>query len=86
MGTHWGAIRGEVAARDSKSLKSCNRPLQCEPEPTPRHPMVILSSAAAFGFIGLVSIFRDRPASAFHNFIWCLVLLISYFFFSGFPQ
>ena len=48
--------------------------------------MILLSSAAAFGFIGLVAIVRDRHATAFHNFIWFLVLLIGYFFFPGFPQ
>jgi hypothetical protein len=48
--------------------------------------MIILSSAAAFGFVGFVSILRERPATAFHNFIWCLVLLFFYFFFPQFPQ
>jgi len=43
--------------------------------------MIILSSAAAFGLIGFVSILREHHATAFHNFIWCLVLLILYFFF-----
>jgi len=48
--------------------------------------MVFLSSAAAFGFIGFVSILRERHATAFHNFIWCVVLLFFHFFFPGFPQ
>ena len=48
--------------------------------------MFILSSAAAFGFIGCISILRERHATAFRNFIWCLVLLFLYFFFPHFPQ
>ncbi len=43
--------------------------------------MVILSSAAALGFMGVVSILRERHASAFHYFISCLILLFLYFFF-----
>lgn len=48
--------------------------------------MIILSSAAAFGIIGFVSILRDRHTTAFHNFIWCFILLIVYFFYPRFLQ
>ena len=87
-GTHWGVTKGgtKAAARDLDSLKCSNRPLQCEPDLPTRCPMIILSSAAAFGFVGLVSIIRDRHVAAFHNFIWCLVLLFLHFFFPQFPQ
>ena len=48
--------------------------------------MLFLSSAAAFGVIGFISIIRDRHTTAIHNFIWCLFLLFLYFFFPKFPQ
>ena len=48
--------------------------------------MIFLSSAAAFGFIGLVSIVMERRATAFHNFIWCLALLLIYFVFPQFSH
>lgn len=48
--------------------------------------MIFLSSAAAFGFFGFISILRDRHTTAMFNFVWCLVLLFSYLFFPRFPQ
>lgn len=51
-----------------------------------QHPMIFLSSAAAFGFFGFIAILRDRHTTALFNFIWCLVLLFAYCFFPGFPQ
>ena len=57
----------------------------CKPKLS-QHPMIFLSSAAAFGFIGFISILRDRHTTAIVNFSWCLVLLFSYCFFPRFPQ
>lgn len=48
--------------------------------------MIFLSSAAAFGFIGLISIVRKRHASALRNFLWCLILLLVYFLFARFSH
>ena len=76
----------KVAVKGLRLPEGSSRTPQCEPNLPKRNPMIILSSAAAFGFIGFVSMIRERHSTAFHNFIWCIVLLFLHYFFPEFPR